>query len=1280
MISQMISELNQILARNKPKNLFGRSNRGVQVTSVSNIKGKDGESFLVENANEMTTVLLKLEGWFRHFKIVYRFESIDAGAAVSIENSEGQVFNIGQTGTTTVVYYCRFEKKTDNILFHLKNTPFFSLGQLEILSITESEYKLKKAEQYSKKVRLLVKQQPHLKQRFFEELKENGLKEAVRLFKNKAKSSDLSKVNIITTTSEQKLGTKVIKNGILVVSHDAQRAGAAILALNICKTLKYEYKKQVYILLMQGGPNEKEFEKYGTVYNLNQSTLSYLENESSVKLLLEGFVEQGIKHCIANTVVTGILSEGLYRAGIKTVNLVHELPTSIKTYNFSEGAKKTSAYSSHVVFPNQFVKTEFKVLFEIDEEKIVIQPQGAYARNHLSLSKDDARKKICSELKISSDSKLVINCGYADMRKGIDLFFEVAKLLIKDNSLDNIHFLWIGNMEQVLKLWLEHDAKKLGLDKNFHFIGFTDNPQLYFQAADLFLLTSREDPFPTVVLEALDSRTPVIAFKEAGGIPELLEEIGGVSVDYGSTHQMASAARRILFQEDVNLAVLNKGKAIIDEKYNHENYVAKLLSILEQRDIELIRKKRLVTACKVSVVIPNYNYEDFLEERIYSITSQTIQPYEIIFLDDCSKDNSVNKARSLLEVSGIPFKIIENETNNGCFRQWIKGIQEATGDLIWIAEADDVCELNLIESLIPAFDDHEVSLSYSQSQIINEYSERVPFSYTDYTNDLSREKWLSEYVLSGQEEVVQGLAIKNTIPNASAVIMRKSALISIEKELSRFDICGDWLTYLFVIKDGKIAFQPQILNYHRRHSKSIISVQEQSVKLYQELIEVKKFILTTFELPASIQERFIQHIKLEYKRLGCKETDSDNLEENTTLAPAFNDLKEIYNNCLLEHNYLRSRQKILLVSPDFEIGGGQMLIMRLANFFAAFHDVYVCNARPGLQQDQFISMLSSSITITPSFKTADDMAAYIRVEGISIVNSHIWWSDKLSFLAVKENPDVKWVISMHGCYEAIIEQPSIDRDFGKMVEKMFQRADHIIYATDKNKQIFNRVSVPEEKRSKIYYGYKLQNIQLKQRAFLGINDDALIYGLVSRGIKEKGWEESILSIIKLQEEKLNAHLVLVGASEFVDELKLKYSKYPYIHFIPTITEPSGWIGWVKMFDVGLLPSYFVSESLPNTVIEYLAYGKPVISTNIGDIKYMITAPTGDAGLLLELDENRKLDWNVLYEAMRSIYLNSELRERLTRNVPSLFEQFQMETFASNYFSLYTENTRQGVAL
>lgn len=220
----------------------------------------------------------------------------------------------------------------------------------------------------------------------------------------------------------------------------------------------------------------------------------------------------------------------------------------------------------------------------------------------------------------------------------------------------------------------------------------------------------------------------------------------------------------------------------------------------------------------VSVIVPNYNHAFFLEERINSVLKQTYQDFEVILLDDNSTDHSWNIIEGYKHHSKV-VHINRNQSNSGSpFYQWNKGINLAKGEWIWIAESDDFCETTLLETLISnALKDKEVVLSYCQSYEVDETG-GVLRDMTWWTNDLSETKWNFDYINSGLDEVTNFLLYKNTIPNASAIIFRKSAFLKVKKSFERMKLCGDWLLWMQLLRTGKIAYSSKPLNYFRKHS------------------------------------------------------------------------------------------------------------------------------------------------------------------------------------------------------------------------------------------------------------------------------------------------------------------------------------------------------------------------------------------------------------------------------------------------------------------------------
>jgi len=110
---------------------------------------------------------------------------------------------------------------------------------------------------------------------------------------------------------------------------------------------------------------------------------------------------------------------------------------------------------------------------------------------------------------------------------------------------------------------------------------------------------------------------------------------------------------------------------------------------------------------KTSVVIANFNSEKYIEQCINSLKSQTYKDLEIIFFDDNSSDNSLNKIKKFSNV-----KVIENkiQTNYGSLNQlnaFKESINHSTGELIFFLDSDDYFHEKKIETLVNYFKNND---------------------------------------------------------------------------------------------------------------------------------------------------------------------------------------------------------------------------------------------------------------------------------------------------------------------------------------------------------------------------------------------------------------------------------------------------------------------------------------------------------------------------------------------------------------------------------------------
>ncbi len=293
----------------------------------------------------------------------------------------------------------------------------------------------------------------------------------------------------------------------------------------------------------------------------------------------------------------------------------------------------------------------------------------------------------------------------------------------------------------------------------------------------------------------------------------------------------------------------------------------------------------LPVTASISVVVPSYNHGAFLDERLASILSQRRAPCEIIIIDDASQDDSLVRARTFAETAPLPVRIIARARNSGSpFAAWEEGARLTSGDLLWIAESDDVADPRLLERLAPFLErDERVVMAYCQSGAIGSQGERLADDHLFYTDEIDTARWEAPYLASGETEIAEALAIKNTIPNVSAVLFRRRDLAEIAAMVAQDRYCGDWRSYALLAARGWVGYSPEPLNLTRRHSANATLEGERNALALQEAREIRLSLWRRPGIPAAtIRAARAQHqreISLLQERHGAlASADLDRLD------------------------------------------------------------------------------------------------------------------------------------------------------------------------------------------------------------------------------------------------------------------------------------------------------------------------------------------------------------------------------------------------------------------
>src|SRR5215469_7943906 len=256
----------------------------------------------------------------------------------------------------------------------------------------------------------------------------------------------------------------------------------------------------------------------------------------------------------------------------------------------------------------------------------------------------------------------------------------------------------------------------------------------------------------------------------------------------------------------------------------------------------------------VSIIVPNYNHGPFLPQRLDSILGQTFQNFELILLDDCSTDESrliLDKYRSDPRV-----KIEFNSTNSGStFKQWNKGVRLARGEYVWIAESDDYADPRLLERLVGVLENEpEAVFAYCRSWRITKDGRRDGFADW-YLADVDPYRWTADFRADGLEECRRHFVHVNSVPNASAVVFRKSIYERVGGADERLLVCGDWKLWVSMAFEGRIAYLGEPLNYYREHDATVRSKVVQTGRGAAEPIKMVRWMLERVTPTPSIVEK-----------------------------------------------------------------------------------------------------------------------------------------------------------------------------------------------------------------------------------------------------------------------------------------------------------------------------------------------------------------------------------------------------------------------------------------
>lgn len=405
---------------------------------------------------------------------------------------------------------------------------------------------------------------------------------------------------------------------VICVTHEATRTGAPAIILKLAEQLEQYLDMNVICLLGYGGDIEPDFRAVGPSYRFERWHPWANDGlPEEINMVLNVIAKYHPVGALVNSAECRNLLPYFNSKNIATVALIHEMG-----YVYPEGMFKVIAQNAdYTIFPSQIVSDLANDNSKFPPNKIKVRGQGLLKPEILDIDRADAEVALRKFLELPEDAFIVMGCGSLTRRKGPQFFVNTAihvlqrwrrenpgkelssnktekvkdekqgsksssktkaKKKIKSGNKE-IHFIWLGGKHPMVKedfFWMERDIETAGISDNIHFLGTRPDSEKYFTGSDAFFMTSRADPFPCVIHEAMAAQLPIIGFKDAGGFSEALAEGSGVLVEYADTHAAGQYIWEWYENPQKKKEIGKRAKNRVINKYHYLDYTLEVASDL----------------------------------------------------------------------------------------------------------------------------------------------------------------------------------------------------------------------------------------------------------------------------------------------------------------------------------------------------------------------------------------------------------------------------------------------------------------------------------------------------------------------------------------------------------------------------------------------------------------------------------------------------------------------------------------------------------------------------
>jgi glycosyltransferase involved in cell wall biosynthesis len=349
---------------------------------------------------------------------------------------------------------------------------------------------------------------------------------------------------------------------VVFVTHEAQRSGAPMILLNLLRWLRGTSDISFSVVVGGEGPLVDEFKELAPVS---------LAHENGAEQLNQARV------LYANSTWSHPLLDRAPSFEAPVISHVHELTSLLRQVDPTQAGKRPRRY----IAVSEQVRETLVSDYPIEPHEVSVCKAFVPVSEIVALSQADDPID-WADFGLPANARVVGAVGSLWPGKGPDLFVDMAANLIEEHrqTAADVHFVWIGGPVPLIPHIQRYvDEKDVG--HRVHLLGEFRRPFQLMRSLDVFVVPSREDAFPLVVLEAGALGRSVVAFECGGGVRELLADGRGVLVE---DEDVVSISRQVVALLDDESHRQRVGAALeryVGEKHDVARRAPDILRVIE---------------------------------------------------------------------------------------------------------------------------------------------------------------------------------------------------------------------------------------------------------------------------------------------------------------------------------------------------------------------------------------------------------------------------------------------------------------------------------------------------------------------------------------------------------------------------------------------------------------------------------------------------------------------------------------------------------------------------